>query len=47
MCEYYGGIMYKDIFINLSLFYPDFMIVMKNFIWKDLYSSTEIEGYKN
>lgn len=35
--NYYGGIMYKDIFINLSLFYPDFYDSYEKLIWKDLY----------
>lgn len=29
--------MYKEIFVNLSSFYPDFYDSYENFIWKDLY----------
>lgn len=43
----YGGIMYKDIFINLSLNYPDFYNIYENFyLERFIYSSTEIEGIK-
>ena len=45
--NYYGGIMYKDIFINLSLFYPDFYDSYEKFYMERfIYSSTEIEGIK-
>ena len=43
----YGGIMYKDIFINLSLNYPDFYNIYEKFyLERFIYSSTEIEGIK-
>lgn len=39
--------MYKDIFINLSLFYPDFYDSYEKFYMERfIYSSTEIEGIK-
>ena len=39
--------MYKDIFINLSLNYPDFYNIYEKFyLERFIYSSTEIEGIK-
>lgn len=47
ICGNYGGIMYKDIFINLSLTYPEFYNIYEKFyLERFIYSSTEIEGIK-